>query len=142
MMRRSRQCERGQSGLSLLELLVALTIMAISIGVLYRVLGANVRNVGLLQEQQRAVAIAQSLLDAKDAIPAEGWGEVGESAGFRWVARTEPYIDGRSTMHPELPRLHSVYVSVHWGRGDQSRSLEFQTLRPQKRHVLASGVSP
>ena len=36
---------RGQTGFSLLEILVAFSIMAISLGLLYRVSGGSVRNV-------------------------------------------------------------------------------------------------
>jgi general secretion pathway protein I len=128
-----------QSGLSLLELLVALAIMAMAMGVLYRVLGSSVRNVVLLNEQQRAVVLVQSLLATRDAVPESGWRESGESAGFRWETWTEPYTTATSSAQPGAVRLHSVFIAVHWGEGAQRRTVEFQTLRPQRRPVPAIG---
>lgn len=135
-----RQGGARQSGLSLLELLVALAIMAMAMGVLYRVLGTSVRNAVLLHEQQRAVALAQSLLALKDAVPENGWRASGESAGFRWETRTEPYATAISSAQPDLARLHSVFIAVHWGEGAQARTLELHTLRPQRRSVPAVGA--
>lgn len=134
-----RRGSAQQSGLSLLELLVALTIMAMAMGVLYRVLGSSVRNAVLLHEQQRAVALAHSLLALKDAVPEDGWRESGESAGFRWETRTEPYTTAISLAQPDLARLHSVFISVRWGEGVQARAIELHTLRPQRRSVPANG---
>ena len=48
---------RSTHGLTLLELLVALTIMALSLGVLYRASGSGARNAGELYEHQRALLL-------------------------------------------------------------------------------------
>ncbi len=125
---------RALRGLSLLELLVALSIMALAVGVLYRVLGASVRNVSMLQDQQRAVLLAQSLLAAKDAVAPEGWSEAGESAGYGWQVRSQPY--GPAPAQPGTTPLHEVVININWTDGDQPRQIQLRTLRPQRRPVV------
>jgi general secretion pathway protein I len=127
------QCCGRQCGMSLLELLVALSIMAMAIGVLYRALGASVQNAGMLHEQQKALMLGQSLLAAKDAIAETGWNEAGESAGFEWQVRTSPV----GIAQPGVTPLHSVVIYVRWGDGGRIRSIELQTLRPQRNPVVA-----
>lgn len=127
------QCCGRQGGMSLLELLVALSIMAMAIGVLYRALGASVQNAGMLQEQQKALMLGQSLLAAKDAIAETGWNESGESAGFEWQVRTSPV----GSAQPGITPLHSVVIYVRWGDGGRIRFIELQTLRPQRSPVVA-----
>lgn len=119
--------------MSLLELLVALSIMALAVGTLYRALGTSVKNAGMLQDQQKALMLAQSLLAAKDAIAETGWNESGESAGFAWQVRSAPYGSFQSNITP----LHSVVIDVRWNDGDRMRSIGLQTLRPQRRPVVA-----
>ena len=131
-MTRVQGCGR-QGGMSLLELLVALSIMAMAIGVLYRALGASVQNAGMLQEQQKALMLGQSLLAAKDAIPETGWNESGESAGFEWQVRTSPF----GSAQPSVTQLHSVVIYLRWSDGGRIRSIELQTLRPQRNPVVA-----
>jgi general secretion pathway protein I len=107
--------------------------MAMAIGVLYRALGASVQNAGMLQEQQKALMLGQSLLAAKDAIPEAGWNESGESAGFEWQVRTSPF----GSAQPSVTPLHSVVIYVRWSDGGRIRSIELQTLRPQRNPVVA-----
>lgn len=127
---------RARRGMSLLELLVALSIMALAVGVLYRVLGASVRNVGMLQDQQKAVLLAQSLLAARDAVAPEGWNESGETAGYAWRVRSQPY--DAAAGQPGITPLHSIAMEVRWSDGGQSRQIELHTLRPQRRPVAPS----
>lgn len=134
---RAHRRRRAQRGLSLLELLVALSIMAFAIGVLYRVLGSGVRNVGMLQDQQKAVLLAQSLLAARDAVAPEGWSDSGSTAGYDWQVRSQPYASMAG--QPGVTPLHAIAVEIRWIDGGQFRQIELHTLRPQRRPVAPSG---
>ncbi len=114
-------------GFSLLELMVALAIMSIALGVLYRAVGGGVRTVGDLSAYSRAVAIGESLLQLRDAVPATGWNEAGEWEGFRWSVSSTPV----EAAVDKQPAVHRVQVDVSWADAQRSRSLSLASLRPQ-----------
>lgn len=72
-----RGLHRRQRGLTLLELLVAFAIMALSLGMLYRAMGSSARSVADVDRYQRAVVLAESLLSLRDAIPEQGLNQSG-----------------------------------------------------------------
>ena len=120
-----------QRGLSLLELLVAFSILALSLGVLYRIMGGNARNAGDLETAQRAALLAQSLLSLRDTVPEGGWDQSGESAGYQWSIHASPYASGISG--PNIPPLYEVAILITWQADGNPRSLELTTLRPQRK---------
>lgn len=139
---RRHRAARSTHGLTLLELLVALTIMALSLGVLYRASGSGARNAGELYEHQRALLLAQSLLAARDAVPENGWNESGESAGYQWAVRSQPYAAAPATAPPgaTVPPLHELELSISWRERGQDKLLQLRTLRPQRLPVAAQGM--
>ncbi len=124
-MRRDANRSRG---FSLLEVVVALAIMSIVLGVLYRAVGGGVRTVGELSDYSRAVIIGESLLQTRDAVPAEGWNESGQWEGFRWSVASAPYEQQEGS----AVALHRVQVDVLWGDGTREKSFSLVSLRPQQ----------
>lgn len=122
---------KGQRGLTLLELLVAFAIMALSLGMLYRIMGGGARSAGDIERYQRATVLAQSLLALRDTVPDEGWQQAGETAGYRWRIQSAPYSTGLSG--PTIPMLHEVNIAIDWLDGERSRSLNLTTLRPLRK---------
>ena len=123
----------GSRGFSLLELLVALSIMSMSLGLLYQASAGALRGVGDLGMQQRAGVLAQSILDARDAVPATGWNESGRAADLDWSVASAMYQTDVARDTPAVPRLHEVRVVVEWGGWRGRRRLELHTLLPQQR---------
>ena len=130
-----------QRGFSLLEILVAFSILALSLGVLMQIFSGTLRNADVTRDQAQAVALAQSLLAAAGV---ETTLAQGESAGvmddkFRWVLRVSPSVQELRAGETEAVRsplplvLWEVAVRVAWG-GDSripEKSLTLTTLRVQ-----------
>ncbi len=131
---------RTQRGLSLLELLVAMAILALSLTLLYQVEAGAVRAAGDTARQQQATLLAQSLLDARDAVPASGWNEEGQDAGLAWsvhsAAQALPAGLAEGT-----PRLHAIDIRVRWDGRNGAQELALTTLLPEAL-PLPAGAAP
>jgi general secretion pathway protein I len=129
-----------QRGFSLLELLVAFSILALSLGVLYRVSGGTVHNLQQSEQHQRAAALAESLLSLKDAVPPAGWEQSGTSAGYAWRILSTPYSTPAASLN--APRLHQVLITVAWGGEAKPRQIEVVTLLPEQQPIEPAGSAP
>ncbi len=123
--------KRRLRGFSLLEVLVAFSIMALSLGVLYRAMGGSASQTGTLTRHESATLLAQSLLDAYDSLPPGGINAAGESAGLVWQAVSQPFPTAVNGQQPAM-HLHELRLSVRWVDGERARSLELLTLRPER----------
>lgn len=124
-----------QKGFSLLELLVAFSIMAFSLGALYQAVGSSARSVSDTEQHQRAAVLAQSLLALRDSVPAEGWSQEGESAEFSWKITSAPFPTPAvaDNSHAKSPFLHEVTIFIGWNGYERPQQLELQTLLPEHR---------
>ena len=120
-----------QQGVTLLELLVAFSIMALSLGMLYRASGSGARSIVEMERYQGAIVLAESLQFLRDAVPEQGWNQTGVSAGYSWVISSTPYatpVDG-----PAVAPLHEIKIVIVWADADRRRQIELNTLRPQRK---------
>jgi general secretion pathway protein I len=129
---------KDQAGFSLLELLVAFAIMAMSLGLIYRAMGASARNAGDLELHQQASMLAESLLNSKDSVTDQGWNESGVFNSFNWRVSSGPYRAAPAA--PDLVLLHEIRISISWPGGATSNQLEVQTLLPQRKPVPGETV--
>jgi general secretion pathway protein I len=114
-------------GFSLLEVLVAFAILALTLGVLLNIFSGGLRNLGDGQHYTRAVLDAQSKLAeigvSRPLAPGEISGEIDDV--YRWSARISPLA-----LSPGgLATLYQVDLTVKWGEASAARAVRLQTLK-------------
>jgi general secretion pathway protein I len=118
----TRRPAPAQSGFSLLEMVVAIAILALSLGTLYQATSGATRNVRSAEKYAYGVELARSLLADNALVPAEGKSARGETeGGFRWSMQTSPL----DLPNGSLPRgaLHKLEVLVSWSDGLKRRKV-------------------
>lgn len=123
---------RQYAGFSLLEVLVAFSILAISLGVLLTLFSTGMRNASVTRDYSQAVIIAESKLSEIDAAlelqPGEQSGIVSER--YRWRTEVSDYQWDKPALSP-TPKLRAlqITVTVSWGESANPRSVALSTLR-------------
>lgn len=101
-----------QIGFSLLEMVVAVAILGISLGMLYQAAGGATRSISTTEDYAYAVTMAQSLLANYSVVPPEGV-SVSQTTddGYRWQVVSRPI---ESAGGRELG-IQYIDVWVRWG---------------------------
>ena len=119
-------------GFSLLELLVALAILGLVLGTLYRAATGATRNVAVAERYSFAVLLAQSLLSDYAGRTGGGLNASGSSGGYSWSIRgtAQPgnLRDGQA--------LQRVTATVTWEGGGNSE-VELTTIVPMPKKQVA-----
>lgn len=119
----------GRSGFTLIEVLVALAILGISLGVLLSIFLQGLDRAHESRNESAARVLAQSLLSQArtTANPAMG-ASAGKSAGFLWRLQILPY--GSATDRAAWQESAAQIVATVSWRGDGGmRSVSLSTLR-------------
>lgn len=126
----------GKHGFTLLEVLVATSIMAVAVATLLSALSASVRNAARVSEHDRAVLLAKRTMDElllDHALPLNSelsgaWdrSEAGLDGG--WRARVEVHIP------PKVPTPGQLYIQrilleVWWNTTAGRRTTQLETYR-------------
>lgn len=127
------------AGFSLIEMLVALVIMSLSLGVLYQAATSAVRNVGVAEQYSRAVMLGESLLATNTYVTQEQSSQAGEFSEFSWEVKSWPVPtapinasgDGTEALPPvNGVALQFVKVWVRWPGRSAPRQIELTTIVP------------
>ena len=115
-MNRHIPVRRCMGGFSLLEVLVAFTILALTLGVLWQIFSATAQRATVVQETHRAVMLAESKISElalTDLVRAGD--DAGEDAIYRWQRRVELLSEGKRSTRLTRPRApYRVIVEVQW----------------------------
>lgn len=117
-----------QAGFSLIEMIVALVILSLSLGMLYQATAGATRNVRVDERYSYATLLAQSLLAQHATVPEGGARTGGTIEDYRWQLTTAaiPPPDNLP-----LVALHQLDVEVSWDDGGRSRTVTLTTIVPQ-----------
>ncbi len=121
-----------QDAFSLLEVLVAFSILALCLGVLLRVFSGDGRLAGLAEEHTRAVVLAESLLAGAGVEsplqPGQFSGVIDDK--FSWVMNVSPFVPPEEALPENQPfKPYWVDLTVAWGEANEPRSFTLSTLR-------------
>jgi general secretion pathway protein I len=122
-----------QQGFSLLEILIAFTILAFSLSILLNIFSSGVNSAMVSEEYTTAVQIAESQM-AK--IGAESKLHNGRNSGvendkYRWEVDIRPFnfVLGKFKLK-STAELYKVDVMVNWGDDDENdRQVKLSTLK-------------
>jgi general secretion pathway protein I len=122
---------RVQRGFSLLEVLVAFAVLAITLGVLLQVFSGAIGATHLSAGYSRAAALAESKLNGVGIeIPLEIGTYEGDPEGdLSWFVVIEPYDAELSLLAEPAYPAYVVTAVAGWGEGERVRRVSLTTLR-------------
>jgi general secretion pathway protein I len=120
-----------QCGFTLLEVLVALSILALSYGVILQILGTSASRAAVTSDYREALIVAESRLDfavANLSAPAVEMAGTAQDR-FHWQLAYAPapefLIEGMPVRYTPV----NITVRVSWDSGGKERTVALSTLR-------------
>lgn len=121
-----RSIDSQSRGFSLLEMVVAIAILAVSLVTLYQATSGATRNVRADEKYAYGVELARSLLAANAMVPAAGMTQSGETKGeFAWEVLAQP-VSMEQGMAQGV--LQEIEVSVAWRDGGKRREVRLHSI--------------
>ena len=120
-----------QYGFSLLEILVAFTILAMGLAVILQIFGRGNQTTQLTQEYALATQIAESrLAQLAEYESIEGLSTTGrELDRYQWSLSVLPYNVTDTTTAPANVALYSLRVDVRWRSLGKPRHIFLESVR-------------
>jgi general secretion pathway protein I len=124
-------------GFTLLELLLAFVVFALSFATVLEILTGSMRNTVRARHNSEAALTAQSLMDQVGLeIPLEtGYTANGESGDYEWELEIFDYANTGENVHSvelaELTQIELLQVDlvISWGEPPRDQSRHFSTVR-------------
>lgn len=125
---------KQQQGFSLLEILVAFSILSVSLGILLNIFSSGVKTAVVSEDYTVAVQIAESLMAKTGSeIALKDHQSSGvENEKYHWSLTISPFFLGADTIDPKnsVAELYKVNASVVWGDDDSDdRQVQITTLK-------------
>jgi general secretion pathway protein I len=128
---------RTNNGFTLLEVLLAFVVFALSFTTVLEILSGSMRNTVRAREYTEAALVAQSVMDQLGLdLPVEaGANYVGESGDYQWELSIGLYEGGAENTHSvELSELTGIELlqidlAISWGEPPRDKSNYFSTVR-------------
>jgi type II secretory pathway pseudopilin PulG len=127
-----RQRKAREAGISLLEVLMAISLLGISFATIFSGLSAALRATDRLDRYDRGNEFATRKLNELFLDPSLTAGELRSGvapSGIRWQAKTE-LVEARPLSDPKKPaQLVRIILEVSWRTRSGQQSLSLETLK-------------
>lgn len=120
-----------QKGFSLLEILVAFSIFAINMGILFQIYSTGGQSIRLAHDYINAITIAQSQLSAIGIeTPATIGTYTGREQQYQWHIFIEDAAveEETASLEQRLVKRH-IAIKVSWGSKNKPQSFKLTTLK-------------
>jgi general secretion pathway protein I len=131
----TRSCSNRRAGFTLLEVLIAFAIVALSLAALFKAAGFGFDAVHRSGRYEEALSRAKSHLAAvgKDVDQLAGTREGDDGGGYRWELDVRPFQGATPAANGQqaaVAMLYAVRVTISWheGRGTDEVSLRSERL--------------
>ena len=120
------------AGYTLIEVLVAFMILAMSLTVLLRIFSGGLRNITVSSDYTHAILVAEARLAnagvTDTLMPGETHGDEGEK--FHWTRIVKNYlpVEGYAADSMPLP-AYRVTVIVEWPHANSTRQVDLSSIR-------------
>lgn len=116
-----------QAGFTLLEMLVAMMILAMSLGALYQGVGGAMRAVGNDEKYVYAVELARSLVAVNSLVDPNSIQQGETEGGFQWRVQSRSLRSGQANSLPE-GKLQQLLVEVSWRDTGKTRRIALESV--------------
>ena len=122
---------RGEAGFTLMEVLVAITILGMSLILIFAIFSQGLTALHVDRAYSTAVILAKSKMDEVDLLEELAEGEEGGSSpgGYGWSREITETLGQPEGLDERLTRLFRVRVVVSWPEGSRQRRVTLETLR-------------
>lgn len=125
-------CISRSCGFTLIEVIIAITIMSISLVMVMQLFSGSLRASRVSCDYTRAVVHAKDKMEELSVDPVGGSGEFED--GFRWESEVGPYEDINTELEDTGYNILKIKVKVIWSNiGNQEKSIELVSLKTVER---------
>ena len=124
--------KRLVKGYTLIEVLIAMMILALALTVLMRIFSGGLRSIAVSADYAHAVLLAEAQLAAAGSsealVPGDTYGN--DDDKFRWTRTVAAYVPNEFTEKEKLPvAAYQVTVVVEWPNSGRTRRLNLSTIK-------------